>query len=335
MGPLRPCSPTGRDTRLKPGTVWVQIPLGAQQLDTLVDSSLRQIGSVAYRLAMAENTRFNSSSNPVLSRYEKPATEGQTGFAYQEGQSALAHASGGSTTDQQFAQVTAGGGARITIADVIIKTTFIFAIVVVFAVVGWNTYQANPWLLFVALFGGIGLGFANALKRQVSPILVMLYAIFEGYLLGAISYWYNDYAESVQYYGLVQQAVLGTFTAFAVMLFLYGTGIVKVTGKFMRVMMIALISYALIGLVSLIGAIFGVGDGWGFYGVGTLGIVLCLVGVALASLTLMIDFEAIKQGIAMGAPERESWRMAFGLLVTLVWLYLEILRFLAIIAGRN
>ncbi|MSY38227.1 MAG: hypothetical protein F2641_02115, partial [Actinobacteria bacterium] len=70
-------------------------------------------------------------------------------------------------------------------------------------------------------------------------------------------------------------------------------------------------------------------------GVGTLGLILCLVGVALAALTLMLDFEAIKQGIAMGAPERESWRMAFGLLVTLIWLYLEILRFLAIFAGRD
>ncbi len=285
---------------------------------------------------MADNSRFNSSNNPVLSRYEKPATEGQPGFAYQEGQNALTHASGGTVTpDQQFDHVTAGGGARITIADVIIKTTFIFAIVVVFAIVGWNTYEANPWMLFVSLFAGLGLGFANALKKKVSPLLVMLYAVFEGYLLGAISFAYNDYAESIEYYGLIQQAVLGTFTAFAVMLFLYGTGIVKVTGKFMRVMMIALISYALIGLVSLFGAIFGLGDGWGFYGVGTLGLILCLVGVALAALTLMLDFEAIKQGIAMGAPERESWRMAFGLLVTLIWLYLEILRFLAIFAGRD
>ena len=285
---------------------------------------------------MAKDSRFNSSNNPVLSRYEKQGEQGQPGFAYQEGQSALASASGDNVTpDQQFEQVIAGGGARITIADVIVKSTFIFAIVVVFAIVGWNTYEANPWMLFVSLFVGLGLGFANALKKKVSPVLVILYAVFEGYLLGAISFAYNDYAESIEYYGLIQQAVLGTFTAFAVMLFLYGTGIVKVTGKFMRVMMIALISYALIGLVSLFGAIFGVGDGWGFYGVGTLGLILCLVGVALAALTLMLDFEAIKQGIAMGAPERESWRMAFGLLVTLIWLYLEILRFLAIFAGRD
>lgn len=282
---------------------------------------------------MAENSRFNNSNNPVLSRYEQ---SDQPGFAYEEGRTALAHATGGgATADQDFARVTAGGGARITITDVIVKTSFVFAITVVLAIVGWNTYSSAPWLLLVAMVVGLGLGFVNALKQTVSPVLVMLYAVAQGYLLGAISYWYNDYAKSVQYEGLVQQAVIGTMTAFAVMLFLYGTGIVKVTGKFQRVMLVSIVSYALIGLVSLVAAIFGVGGGWGFYGVGTLGLVLCLVGVALASFTLMLDFEAIKQGIANGAPERESWRMAFGLLMTLVWLYLEILRFLAIFAGRN
>ncbi|MDD2859197.1 MAG: Bax inhibitor-1/YccA family protein [Candidatus Nanopelagicales bacterium] len=283
---------------------------------------------------MAENSRFNNSNNPVLSRYEQAD---QPGFAYEEGRAALAHASGGgaTTVDQDFARVTAGGGARLTLTDVIMKTAFVFAITVALAVVGWNTYPSAPYLLIVAMIVGLGLGFVNALKAQVSPVLVALYAVAQGYLLGAISYWYNDYAQSVQYEGLVQQAVIGTMTAFAVMLFLYGTGIVKVTGKFKRVMLVSIVSYAVIGLASLIAALFGVGGGWGFYGVGTLGLLLCLVGVALASFTLMLDFEAIKQGIANGAPERESWRMAFGLLMTLVWLYLEILRFLAIFAGRD
>lgn len=286
---------------------------------------------------MAKPSRFNSSNNPVLSRYEQPAVAGAPGFAYEEGKTAIAGVSGGAsgTLDQQFATITAGGGARVTIADVIIKSTLIFIITVAFAIVGWNTYPSAPFMLIVALIVGLGLGFVNALKREVSPVLVLLYAVAQGYLLGAISYWYNDYAQSIQYEGLIQQAVIGTMTAFAVMLFLYGTGIVKVTGKFARIMMMALISYGVIGFASLIGALFGVGEGWGFYGVGTLGLILCLVGVLLASLTLMLDIEAIKQGIAMGAPERESWRMAFGLLMTLIWLYLEILRFLAIFAGRD
>lgn len=281
---------------------------------------------------MATNSRFNESNNPVLSRYEKAD---QPGFAYDEGQSALNKASGGgSSTDQDFDLVTAGGGLRLTLNDVIIKSTGIFALTVLTAIVGWNTYESAPYLMWTAAIVGLGLGFANALKREVSPLLVILYAAVQGVFLGGISAWYNAYAESVQYEGLVQQAVLGTMTAFGVMLLLYGTGIIKATGKFQRMMMIALVSYAFIGLASLVSAIFGVGGGWGFYGVSGWGLLLCLVGVALASLTLVLDFEAIKQGIANGAPERESWRMAFGLLVTLIWLYLEILRFLAIFA-RN
>ena len=128
---------------------------------------------------------------------------------------------------------------------------------------------------------------------------------------------------------------IGTMTAFGVMLFLYGTGIVKVGSKFKKVMFAALISYGLIGIVSLIASLFGVGGGWGFYGVSGIGLLLCAAGVLLASFTLLLDFDAIKEGIAMGLPEKESWRMAFGLELTLIWLYLEILRLLAIVSGRD
>jgi uncharacterized YccA/Bax inhibitor family protein len=77
-----------------------------------------------------------------------------------------------------------------------------------------------------------------------------------------------------------------------------------------------------------------VGDGWGFYGVGALGILLCVAGVALASFFLILDFDYIEQAVRTGAPEREAWRAGFGLLVTLVWLYLELLRLLAILRGE-
>lgn len=282
------------------------------------------------------------SNNPVLTRYEKSGTAGGPGFAYDEGRQAYAQATGATTSlggpagpgsDAEFEVMTAGSGLRVTLADVIVKSAILFAITVPFAVVGWNVWASAPWIIFVAMFAGLGLGLVNAFKKKVSPPLIMLYALTQGIFLGAISNWYNAYAAGGGYNGLVLQAVLGTMTAFGVMLLLYGTGLVKVTGKFVKVMMVALISYAVIALASLVGAIFGVGGGWGFYGVGGLGLLLCAVGVLLASFSLMLDFEAIKQGIAMGAPERESWRMAFGLLVTLIWLYLEILRFLAIFSG--
>jgi uncharacterized YccA/Bax inhibitor family protein len=159
---------------------------------------------------------------------------------------------------------------------------------------------------------------------------MILYAVFEGIVLGAISNFYDQYAQGSQYNGIVLQAVVATMTTFAVMLTLYLTGVIKVTKKFQSIMMVAVVSYLLIGIASLIASLFGVGDGWGFYGVGGLGIIICVAGVLIASFFLLLDFEAIKQGIAMGAPERESWRMAFGLLVTLVWIYLEFLRLIAI-----
>lgn len=275
------------------------------------------------------------SNNPVLSRYEpKKGAAGDAGYAYNEGVSAYQEAAtggSGASVDAAFQQVTAAGGARLTINDVIVKTFAVFAVTVIFAVVGWNLAPSMPWLLWVGLIGGLGLGFVNALKKKVSPPLVLLYAVFQGVLLGAISLMYNDMAIANEYPGIVLQAVVATMTTFGVMLTLYLTGIVKVTKKFQSVMMVALVSYMVLALASLVAAMFGVGDGWGFYGVGFLGILIAVAGVLIASFFLLLDFEAISQGIKAGAPEQESWRMAFGLLVTLIWLYLEFLRLLSLL----
>ena len=282
------------------------------------------------------------SNNPVLARYEKKP--GQAGFAYDEGRTAYATATGEAAsapagappadTNAEFQSLTAAGGLRLTINDVIIKTMMMFAVVVIFAVVGWNLFNSMPVILLPALIVATVLGFVNALKKSVSPPLMLLYAVFEGVMLGGISNFYDAYAQGSEYNGIVLQAVVATMTTFAVMLTLYLTGAVKVNKKFQSIMMVAVVSYLIIGVASFIAAMFGVGDGWGFYGVGTLGLAICVFGVLIAAFFLMLDFEAIKQGIAMGAPERESWRMAFGLLVTLVWIYLEFLRLLAIFS-RN
>jgi uncharacterized YccA/Bax inhibitor family protein len=237
-------------------------------------------------------------------------------------------------------QIPAPVGQRIAYPDIMVKSAILFGIAVVMAFVGWQATEMLPGLSTLFVFGALiltlVLGLVNAFKRQVSPPLVMLYAVVSGFMLGAVSYWYNEMALASDYEGLVLQAVLATFTTFGVMLLLFGTGIVKVTNRFVRVMMVAMVSYFFIAVASLVAAMFGVGGGWGFYGVGTLGLLLCIFGVGLAAFSLMLDFEAIKQGVNMGLPERESWRMSFGLLVTLVWLYLEFLRLFAIIAsGRD
>jgi uncharacterized YccA/Bax inhibitor family protein len=300
-----------------------------------IEGTLGEIWVLGYRRDMI-------SANPVLSRYDKPKG---AGFAYDEGRSAFASAQGAPTTavsappagsDTDFAMVTAAGGARVTMADVIVKTAIVFGISVFFAVIGWNLAQTMPMLAWIGMGGALVLGLINAFKKQISPPLVIGYAIASGIMLGSISYFYNQIGLANEYEGLVLQAVIGTMTAFGVMLFLFGTGIIKVTGKFMKVMIAAMVSYLIIALASFVGALMGVGGGWGFYGVSGWGLLLAAAGVLLASFALLIDFEYIRQGIAQGLPERESWRMAFGLLITLVWLYLEILRFLTILAsGRD
>ena len=228
-------------------------------------------------------------------------------------------------SNEELAQLVNGPGAgRLTIHDVIMKTTSVFALLVVGAVVGWLT----PGLVFPAMILGLVLGLVNAFKKEVSPALVMAYGLTQGVFLGGLSNFFE-----AAYPGVARQAVLGTIVAFGVMLALYESRIIKVDARFTKIFMTAIISYFVIALISFVTSFFGVGGGWGFYGVGGLGLLLCAAGVLLATFSLVMDFEIIKQGIAQGMPEKESWRMAFGLVLSLVWLYTELLRLLAILRG--
>ena len=225
-------------------------------------------------------------------------------------------------------------GARMTMDDVIVKTGIMFVILLAGAYAGWNLVASVPSVLWISMFVALGLSLANSFKKEVSPALMVAYAVAEGLFIGGISRYYSDaYAETAP--NLVGQAVMGTFVAFAVMLGLYRSRIIKVNGKFMKIFMVAMVSYLVIGLASLVSSFFGVGNGWGFYGVSGIGLLLCVAGVGLAAFSLVVDFELITQAINVGAPEKESWRMGFGLMVSLVWLYLELLRLLAILQGRD
>jgi uncharacterized YccA/Bax inhibitor family protein len=286
------------------------------------------------------------SNNPVLTRYEKKPTgyyeEGRAAFAAASGQAPTATAQAPTapagtppSTPEDFATITAAGGLRVTLNDVVVKCAIMFAIVVATAFVGWNLIGAMPVMMLPALVIATVLGIVNAVKKNVSPALMIIFAVFEGLMLGGISNFYNAYASGNGWDGVVLQAVVATMTTFGVMLILYMTGVIKVTKRFTQILLVAGVSYLVLALASMVASFFGVGGGWGFYGVDGIGIIISIVGVALAALFLALDFEAIKQGIAMGLPERESWRMAFGLLVTLVWLYLEFLRLLSIFSGRE
>lgn len=231
-------------------------------------------------------------------------------------------------SDEELARIVNGGqlSGQATLVDVITNTAKIFGLVVVGAAYGWITAETNPTLALIAFGVAFVLSLVNAFKKQVSPALVLLYGAAEGVALGAIS----RYVDNAYGPGIAQQAVIGTMVVFALMLGLYQSKIIKVNGRFMKMFTVAMFSYLAIAIASLVAGMFGVGDGWGFYGT-QFGLILCVVGVGLAAFSLVMDFEVITQAVAQGIPQRESWRLAFGLTVSLVWLYTELLRLLAIL----
>ena len=239
----------------------------------------------------------------------------------------------GQTTQTTAAPAGFGTSALMTMDDVIVKTGILFVVLVAGAFFGWNTAESNGSIVFISMIVGLVLGLTNTFKRNVSPVLVLAYGVAQGVFLGGISKYFDlVYAEKAPQ--IVSQAVMGTMTTFGVMLVLYRTNVIKVNAKFMKIFSIAMVTYMVIALASFVSSMFGVGGGWGFQGVGQLGLLLCVAGVGLAAFSLVMDFELIQQGVRSGLPEKESWRMAFGLTMSLVWLYTEILRLLAILNER-
>jgi uncharacterized YccA/Bax inhibitor family protein len=241
-----------------------------------------------------------------------------------------------SLSSQQLEEMYASPSAtstqmrRMTLDDVVMRTGIMFVVLLATAVIGWQIASSMMWVPFVAAVVALVIGLVISFKQSTNPALILSYAAVEGIFVGGISKWYQDWAGE----NIVAQAVLGTLAAFAGMLILYSTGKLRATPKFTKMLIVAGFGYLIVSLVSLVTAMFGVGDGWGFYGVGGLGILLCVAGVALAAFFLILDFDFIDRGIKNGVPERYSWLAGFGLMVTLVWLYLEILRLLAILRGE-
>ena len=225
---------------------------------------------------------------------------------------------------------------RMTYDDVIMKTGVVLGVIVVFAAANWLLFGANMVLTFGGAIVGLVLGLVNAFKREPSPGLILAYAAAEGLFLGGISSFFG-----AMYDGIVLQAVLGTVATFLGALFLFRSGKVRVTPKFTRWVLIAMVGYALFSLVNIVLMLTGVSDDpWGLRtGVEIMGIplgaILGVFAVGLAAMVLIMDFDAIKRGVEAGIPGRFAWSAAFGLAVTLVWLYIEFLRLLAILRGSD
>jgi uncharacterized YccA/Bax inhibitor family protein len=210
----------------------------------------------------------------------------------------------------------------MTIDDVVVKTGLMFAVLVPLA--GLNYYLNSPLLTFGGLIAGLVLGLVIAFKQSTNAALILSYAGLEGLFVGGISRMFEDV-----YDGIVAQAVLGTLSVFGVALFAYRSGRVRVTPKFQRTVLIAGGGYLVFCLINLGLVMFTDSN----LRSGPLGIAIGLFAITLAAAFLILDFDFAEQGVKNGLPERYAWLAAFGLVVTLVWLYIEFLRLISILRG--
>jgi len=226
---------------------------------------------------------------------------------------------------------------RMTFDDVIMKTAACLVAVVAGAAVTLVVAEGLAYMLMiVGALGGFVLALVNTFKKQPSPALILAYAALEGLFLGGLT----RILDAI-YPGVGLQAVIGTLSVFAVTLVLFKSGKVRATPKAMRFFMIAMIGYAVFALINMVmmwtGAVdspFGLRTSVEIFGI-PLGVFIGLLAIGLAAFSLIMDFTSIEAGVRAGAPQRFSWTAAFGLTVTLVWLYVEIIRLLAILRGSD
>ena len=221
--------------------------------------------------------------------------------------------------DAQFDSIVSS--QKMTVGGTAIKIAGLFSLLLAGAFLAWNI-PAFQVAAIPSAFVALGLALWITFSKKIRPAAVIAYAVVEGIFIGAISFLFE-----FMYPGIVMNAVIGTLTTAGAMFTAYSLGWVKVNARFTRVMTFALIGYAGFALVNFI--ISMVTGSSGIYGT-EFGWLAGLVGVGLAAFTLNLDFEDIAQGAAQGLPREVEWKAAFGLLVTMVWLYLEVLRLLSI-----
>jgi uncharacterized YccA/Bax inhibitor family protein len=234
---------------------------------------------------------------------------------------------------QMYNQPAAGPAdtGRMTFDDVIVKTAACLGVLLVGAAVTlFVSMGLASLLMIVGALGGFVLALVNTFKKKPSPALILAYAGLEGLFLGGLTRVLDS-----MYPGVGLQAVLGTLSVFTVTLLLFKSGKVRATPKAMKFFMIAMLGYALFSVVNLVMMVTGLTtEPFGLRS-GIIGVVIGVLAIGLAAFSLVMDFTSIEAGVRSGAPQRFSWTAAFGLTVTLVWLYVEIIRLLAILRGDD
>ncbi len=221
----------------------------------------------------------------------------------------------------------------MTVNGTITKTAILGAILILSASVTWQMALSATSTLAIPLaiggvIGGLILALIISFNQKSAPYLAPVYAVAEGLFLGAISALLN-----AAYEGIVTKAIFLTFAILASMLVLYRLRIIKVTNKFKMVVFTATMGIFVFYALTFVLGLFGVH--LSLFGAGTIGLLISLGIVIVAALWLAIDFDYIEEGAALGAPKYVEWYAAFGLMVTLVWLYVEILRLLTLLTGRD
>jgi|TARA_B100000678_G_scaffold41713_1_gene31134 uncharacterized YccA/Bax inhibitor family protein len=305
-------------------------------------------------VAAGNNPAFNNPAFQEQGAGRAYPTSGQPGFGAQT-QYAPPAAATDAAVDAQlegaYAAPSAGAieTGRMTVEDTVIKTIGLFAILLVTAVAGWMWTMAPvtatnpnptmvPWII-----GALG-GFVLAMvviftsRKKIRPALIWGYAAFEGLFIGAISAFFEFI-----WPGIVIQATIGTLAVVGVTLALFASGKVRASKKATKVFMIAMVGYLVFSLVNVMLMIFNVPIAGGAFGMLSevkifgipLGVIIGILVVIMAAYSLVLDFDSIQQGVRNGAPRQYAWLGAFGIMVTVVWLYVEILRILAILRGSN
>ena len=271
------------------------------------------------------------SSNPVLSRPDAFTPQQQNPQGYQQygqpqGQYGYQQPGQPYPGQQYYPQdpVQATRGV-MTIDDVITKSAITMGTVIAVAAITFMFMPATlllPAMIVSALVGFVTVMIVAA-RRVINPGAVLAYAAIEGVFIGAVSKFYES-----AWNGIVPAAVMATLVTAGATLAVYKFFRIKVTSKFRKMVMIGTLAYAGVLLVNFILSMFGMGF---LFSGGNLVFLLLIsaIGVSLAVFNLILDFDYIEQGIAMGAPASESWRGAFGLTVTMIWLYIEMLRLLS------
>ena len=239
---------------------------------------------------------------------------------------------------------------RMSVEDTVWKTVGLFVVLLATAAVGWVwTLGGTPFperaaaVSMVPWMVGALVGFVLAMvvtftsRKKVRPALIFAYAAFEGLFIGAISAFFE-----MIWPGIVGQATLATVAVVGVTLALFASGKVRASKKMTKIVMIAMIGYLVFGVLNLIGMWTGLIDPqltFGLYSAKIMGIpvglLIGLLVVFMAAYSLVMDFDQIQQGVRNGAPRKYGWLGAFGIMVTVVWLYVEILRIIAIVRGDN